>query len=164
MKRVLGNACWPLLLGSAWFSSRPVPTRLELDNVRVELDLALFEICKVPTPGGFLLAPDASLDSGILHAWHFGKGTIVGFADDLVRGMAGRAGHLGSRRIEYLSRDPRANRSGAAAVRRIAIVPAEPLSVQVNGDYVGSTPAQFEVRPQSLRLVVPAGRRQSKKD
>jgi diacylglycerol kinase family enzyme len=101
--------------------------------------LALLEVCKIPSPSGFLVAPGAELDSGALHAWSFGGGSLPSFL-----WKAARAGLRAGAAI-----------ATASAARRVAVAPEAQLAVHLNGDYVGTTPATFEVLPRAALVAAP---------
>ncbi len=154
-KEHLGAAAWIALFAAAGASSRDVLAEVRFDDVVHAGPLALLEVCKVRAPGGFVLAPDATLDSGRLDAWLFGGLSRRAFWSDLARGARGDAGHLRARRVHYVGGDPATNPLGAAGVRRIEVRTRQPLPVQVSGEHVGTTPATFEVLPGALSIFVP---------
>lgn len=91
-------------------------------------------------PGGIRLAPDGSLDDGILH------GTIFK-ARHLLDYLTGFFQLLISFRRSRLIRNFNA--------RRIEIQSWPPLVTQADGNVIGETPAVIEVLPQKLKVCTP---------
>lgn len=155
-KRWLGNGVWPLLAAAATLTVRFSHARIALDGVEMERDIGAFEIAKLPAVGGFEITPDASAGSGMLHAWIAEGTTRRELLHTLRCALAGSGKLLQSRHLQYVSRNARTNALGARNVQRIDVEASPPLPVHLNGDYVGTTPATFRVRPRALRMLIPS--------
>ncbi|MEM7343036.1 MAG: hypothetical protein AAF485_02225, partial [Chloroflexota bacterium] len=57
--------------------------------------------------------------------------------------------------LEYFTSEPKWNRYGYSQLTRIEVHPSQPLPLHLNGEFVGQTPAVFEVMPKELRILVP---------
>jgi diacylglycerol kinase family enzyme len=152
LKRMLGSALWPLLLAVSAVCSRSRHCTLTLGGSSYERDLDLLEISKLPSTSNRELEPYSKGDSGILHFWLFGGLTLFQFAASLVRAMRGRTS-LESSGIDCVSDDPLRNSMSAADVTRVRVEPDAPMALHLNGDYVGTTPATFELQPGSLKAL-----------
>lgn len=157
MKRALGNGVWPPLITASAYLTRAHRCVVSLDDTRIERTLMLFEISKLRAAGGIALTPDARGDSGILHAWAVEDPRLWELAGMLYDSLSSSLRQLENKHVEYFSRDPSQNRAGVAGVTRIAIDGEQPLPLHLNGDYVGTTPAVFEVRPSAFRVLVAPG-------
>jgi len=92
--------------------------------------------------GGMKLAPDARQDDGLFDVILIGDVTKLDFATTSPKLYSGR--YLSHPKVELLQ-------SSTAAIDA-----ARPLPLEVDGEPIGTTPAQFEVVPAALRLRVPA--------
>jgi diacylglycerol kinase (ATP) len=104
----------------------------------------MFEIVAMNGPyaaGGMRLAPDASLDDGLLDCVLFGDITKVDFVTTFPKIYSGR--YLAHPKIELVR--------GST----VAIESDPPLPVVLDGEQPGTTPAQFEIVPRALRVRVP---------
>jgi YegS/Rv2252/BmrU family lipid kinase len=105
----------------------------------------MFEIVAMNGPyaaGGMRIAPEASLDDGLLDCVLFGDLTKVDFATTFPKIYSGR--HLAHPKIELMR------------VPAVSIESDPPLPVVVDGEQPGTTPARFEIVPRALRVRVPA--------
>jgi diacylglycerol kinase (ATP) len=91
--------------------------------------------------GGMHLAPDASHDDGLFDVVLIGDVNKLDFLTTAPRLYSGK--YLSHPKVDHLR--------GAT----IEIDTAEPLPVEVDGEPIGTTPAQFEVVPAALRVRVP---------
>ncbi len=94
--------------------------------------------------GGMRLAPEASIDDGLLDVVVVGDVTKLDFVTTSPRLY--RGGHVRHPKVEVL-RGP-----------VVEVEAAEPLPLEVDGEPGGRTPARFQVVPGALRVRVPAGR------
>ena len=104
----------------------------------------MFEIVAMNGPyaaGGMRIAPEASLEDGLLDCVFFGDITKVDFVTTFPKIYSGR--HLAHPKIELVR--------GA----NVTIEADPPLPVVLDGEQPGTTPATFEVVPRALRLRVP---------
>ena len=90
--------------------------------------------------GGMKLAPDASPVDGLFDVVLIGDITKLDFVTTSPKLYTGR--HVGHPRVEVLR------------TRTVAVDAAEPLPVELEGEPVGTTPAQFEIVPGALRVRV----------
>ena len=91
--------------------------------------------------GGMKIAPEASLDDGLLDCVVFGDITKLDFVTTFPKIYSGR--HLAHPKIELLR--------GAT----VSVEADPPLPVVLDGEQPGTTPARFEVLPGALRVRVP---------
>ena len=87
------------------------------------------------------LAPGAKMDDGLLDV-NLAQTVSRCAAAALVWRMS-RGQRLSHPRLRYFP------------ARSVAVESAPPIEVQADGELIGYTPAQFEVVPQGLKLLVP---------
>ncbi len=100
-------------------------------------------VLKVRRYGGyFVFAEDARLDSGYFHVCVFPEGTVPAIFRYGLAGFMGMTSKL----------------AGVTQVigRKIRIEADEPVAVELDGDYLGTTPINAEIRPAVVPVVVPA--------
>jgi diacylglycerol kinase family enzyme len=155
LKRTLGNCVWPMLATAATLSVPLARARVAVAGRELERSIAALELAKLPKAGGIELTPDASADSGILHAW-LAEGARRGeLVHTLRHALQGGGKLLRSRFVQYFSSDPARNTLGVRDATELSIETSPALPLHLNGDYVGNTPAHFRVRPSALRVRVP---------
>ncbi len=152
LKRVLRNGVWAPLITASTYMTRAERCTLVLDDTRVERSLMLLEISKLRAARGIPSTPDARGDSGMLHAWTVESPRLWELAGILYDSLSGSMRQLESKHVEYFSREPAQNRVGIAGVTRIAVEGAR-LPLHLNGDYVGRTPAVFELESGAFQAL-----------
>lgn len=103
----------------------------------------MFELVAMNGPyaaGGMRIAPDASLDDGLLDCVLFGDVTKLDFVTTFPKIYSGR--HLAHPKIELV-------RAGS-----VEIDARPPLPVVLDGEQPGTTPARFELVPRALTVRV----------
>jgi len=118
-----------------------VRTRALLDGRMVRGRVLLILVSNIQTYAFFPIARQARLDDGRLDVLIF-KGLGLSYiARHLIRAFSGRP-------LE----DPK---TVYRQVRRITVDTEVPISVQVDGDPVGTTPVALSVVPRALRVLIP---------
>ncbi len=153
LKHILGDAVWLFLAVSSIFSSNNVKTQIQLGTHSIQTDIFLFEISKVIRTGGFLLTPQARVDSGFFDLWLVQEASKASIWSIFFRAVANRAAHLQHPNVQYFTGQPNWNRSEYTKPRHITIVPEEPQPLYLNGEVVGQTPATFQIKPKSLQVL-----------
>jgi YegS/Rv2252/BmrU family lipid kinase len=134
-------------LGYAWPSLRvlrdyrPPRIRVEIDD-GAPVEGHMVVVGNTRNYGGlFTVAEETRCDSGHLDVCVLGNGSLAG----LVRaGAAGLTGGLSrGDGVEYLTG------------RRVRISAEDPVPFEVDGDWVGDTPVDIELRPARVPIVVP---------
>jgi YegS/Rv2252/BmrU family lipid kinase len=121
---------------------RPPKLRIEVDGQK-DLTGALVMVSNVRTYGGiFKVADRACCDSGHLDICIFPCGTIPDLFRYAVRAFRGSVSTLAE--VGYLTG------------RRIWIESDEPVAVEVDGDYFGTTPVVIDLKPACVPILVPA--------
>lgn len=155
LKKVLKDAVWALLAAAAIFSTQNVPTTVHLNEHQIKINMRTLEISKVQNVAGFLLAPLASLDNGVLDSWTAHDLNSLKIWLAFFKAVSNKATHLHHPNIEYFTSDPKWNRYGYTNPTRIEVHPSQPLPVHLNGDFIGQTPVLFEIMPKALRVLAP---------
>ena len=139
---------WLSILRTFWVAIRYRPARMEirLDDRVVRTRALMVTVANGPYTGmGLTVAPDARLDDGRLDVVVFRRFSKV----QLLRHLASIA--FGRRRIAPEIRTYRS--------RTVRITSAHPLPCRADSRDLGTTPVEFTVRPEALRVVVPRGAR-----
>ncbi len=123
-------------------SFKGVSAEVTIDGDVVEDRILLVAVNNIQRYGGVVeVAPQARLDDGLLDVFVF-KGMGVGY---IVRHVVRVLSH------RYLDDPEIIHRQ----VRRMEVRTEEPVSVQADGDPIGTTPIEIEVLPRALRIVAP---------
>jgi diacylglycerol kinase (ATP) len=119
---------------------RPVRLNLELDDEQMECSATNLAVMKVPFfAGGLTFGAGGAADSGLLDlvlVEALSRPRVVGMMWTLFRGKA--EGHPSVRRW---------------SVRRVLVDAEHPVPLEVDGEIVGYTPAEFSVIPRRLLTV-----------
>jgi diacylglycerol kinase family enzyme len=127
---------------------------VEVDGERIEDDFLLIVISNSRRYGGGMipLNPGAMLDDGWQEVWFFSAGAPAGRLAPSQR-VARMARYLTEAKLERHTLNPGISMVPAREVR----VRAEPaMPYHTDGDMEGYTPFASLIRPQALRLLVPA--------
>jgi YegS/Rv2252/BmrU family lipid kinase len=143
LKRVFGPAAYGAV-GLTQAVAAGTPARIRLDDRHMKGRLLLGVLANIPLYAGAVrLTPHARLDDGILDVALFlghGLWATLAHLGAVLTGQGGTAGE----RID-------------GRVARVRVVTAEPVPVHLDAEPFGTTPMTFDVRPSSLRLLVPPG-------
>ena len=122
------------------YRNHRVRVKLGQDN-ELEIDSNLLVVANGRyAGGGMMLAPHAQLDDGLFDVILADGATRWDIIKELPR--IGRGGHLKNSRVS----EHRA--------RVISITTTEPLAIDVDGDFAGTTPATLTVSPSAVKLMV----------
>ncbi len=143
-KRKLGMLAYVIAACAEALKLRGVETTIVADGLEARHRALMVVASNIRLYGGVLnMAPQAFADDGLLDVWVFrGRGLLAGVAHAM-QVLLGRH-----------SRDP-----GAVFYRcsRLSIQSRSPLPVQLDGDYVGTTPVNLRVAAGALRVLIPSG-------
>ncbi len=153
LKKVLKDAVWPLLGAVAMLSAQHMPTTVHLNEHQIKIKMRTLEISKVRNVAGLLLAPLASLNNEILDSWMDHDLTARQAWPAFFKIIHNQGTHLHHPNIEYFTSEPKWNRYGYTKLTRIEVHPSQPLPVHLNGEFVGQSPAIFEVLPNALKIL-----------
>jgi diacylglycerol kinase (ATP) len=122
---------------------RPSVVRIELDGDQtIETTALLVAVANGPYMGpGLPVAPEASLDDGLLDVRVFLHHTKAELARDL--------------KIIASGHRPDESRVLTARASRVSITSPSPLPVRADAADLGTTPVVFELRPRALTVVAP---------
>lgn len=142
-KKLLGSTSYALWGAAVLARHRPRNVVLRIDGEEQETALYWMLLGNTRSYGGVMrIAGDARVDDGLLDAFIFdGRG---------INRVLGTATRILSRRLD-----------GAPGVifqrvREIEVVSAG-LGIQIDGEYVGETPARFDVAPAAIDILLPQG-------
>jgi YegS/Rv2252/BmrU family lipid kinase len=142
-KRLLGSTSYALW--GAWVMARyrSKPVTLQIDGAERTAELYWLMLANTRSYGGVIrIASSALVDDGLLDAFVFE-------ARNPLR-LAGAATRIARHRFEG-SRDITQQR-----VRELEVL-TPGLRVQIDGEYIGETPARFAVAPAALDILLPPG-------
>lgn len=142
LKRYLGPLAYILSGLSIARNSPGTPVTLTIDGEEISRKVLFIEISNVRLYAAILpLAPEACLDDGLLEITIFKGEGILALIRHFLKMLICR--HLGDPQVERLKG------------KRVRLTAASPLPVQVDGDYLGTTPLECTVLPQALRVIIP---------
>ncbi|MCB0194966.1 MAG: hypothetical protein KDJ65_23655 [Anaerolineae bacterium] len=142
LKLILKEAVWPLLGAVSIFLGNNVTTHIQLGSKSMHTKIFLCEISKVTRAGGFLLTPQARVDSGFFDCWMVQQASKAAIWSIFFKAVANRAAHLQHPNVTYFSEQP-----------HIKLVPETPQPIYINGEVVGETPVTFQIIPKSLQFL-----------
>ena len=121
---------------------RGTRTRVEIDGRNINTRCILVLISNAQLYAKLVrVAAEAHLDDGLLDVCIFKGVNLVSTVHHAIKVFARR--HLHDPQVEYYQ------------CKKVSISTATPLSVQVDGDPIGTTPMEFEIVPQALNVIVP---------
>lgn len=152
LKRYLGNGAFVLSSLKHLVTFKVSMADILLDATSLRAPMGFIEICKVASVGGMPLAPFARLNNGFLDACLVGDMALWRRVQLLIT-VQFSSGHIGWDDVEYFTHDAAYNHGAVRCVRRIAVSTREPMPVHLNGDFVGYTPAVFEIIPGTMSVL-----------
>jgi len=141
-RHIRGTAAYVVALVQSLIAFRPAALRLTLDGQTRELRAMLCTVANAPSyGGGMLVAPDAAIDDG--------------FFDLCLIGDTGR--------LEFLRAFPRVFKGTHVTHPKVTMLRAKhikiesdpPLPILVDGDVMGTTPAEFSLTPHAIEVMAP---------
>jgi diacylglycerol kinase (ATP) len=144
LKRRLGRTAFVLASAAGALAYPGTPARLSLDGAGVTRSVALLEVSKMPRIAGQALTPLSCPADGRLDMAVF-DGPLPRRVQ-LLLSVLGPGWHVGWPDFGYLR-----------GLREIGVESDRPLPLQLHGEWVGSGPAEFRVRPGALRVLAPTG-------
>ncbi len=145
LKTVLGQLAYYLKGIEMLPSLHPTYVEIEYDGKIMQEEITLFLITNTTSVGGFeKMAPYASINDGMFDLLILKKGSIA----DLIKAasQALRGEHINNPQILYTQ------------ANRIKITTPEKLMINLDGEYGGDTPMEFENLYHYLELFVPETR------
>lgn len=119
---------------------------IQLDD-RPEFRLVVANLCIANARyfgGGMKIAPEAKLNDGLLDVVAVGDLSTVEILTNVYKLYLGT--HLGLQKVQHTL---------ARRIRVSAASPDEVVLIEVDGELLGTLPAEFEILPQALRVRVP---------
>jgi diacylglycerol kinase (ATP) len=143
IKRFFGRRlAYPVGLLRALWSYRPPEMRVTCDEQGFANRFLFVAASNTESAGGGMrFAPGARIDDGLLNVnliEAVGRWEAFGQVRRLCRGR-----HVAHPQVRYFT------------ARSLTIEADPPIEVHADGDFIGFTPARFEVRPTALRLLMP---------
>jgi diacylglycerol kinase (ATP) len=115
---------------------------IEVDGETLELDAMLCSIANSQSYGGGMrIAPDARIDDGLLDICILGDAGKIEFLRAFPRVFKGT--HVTHPKVTMLKG------------KRIRVKSSPDLPVLIDGDVLGRTPAEFEVIPGAIEVMMP---------
>lgn len=121
---------------------KSIPVSLTVDNIALEQEVMFVDVANGKYVGcGMTIAPHAEVDDGLF--------------DVIVIGNFGRIESL--IRLPTLYRGTHLNNSRVGFFRgqHVELHSEEPLSIHVEGEYIGQTPAIFDIHKKALKVRAP---------
>ncbi|UOY91616.1 diacylglycerol kinase [Ectobacillus sp. JY-23] len=145
LKTVLGQLAYYLKGIEMLPSLHPTYVEIEYDGKLLQEEITLFLITNTRSVGGFeKVAPYASINDGLFDLLVLKKGSVA----DLIKAasQALRGEHINNPRILYTQ------------ANRIKVTTPEKLMINLDGEYGGDAPMEFENMYHYLELFVPKTR------
>lgn len=121
---------------------KPIKVKFESEEYEAEEEIMLFIVSNSASIGGFKkLAPDASVSDGYLDVLIIKKSEVPDLAHIFVNIFKGE--HINHPNVSYFK------------TKSLKVSTEEDLSIDIDGEYGGELPAEFEVRPKGLKILVP---------
>lgn len=121
---------------------RPVPMRLTLDDRAEEIRAILCSVANTRSyGGGLLIAPDAKLKDGCFDVCIIGDTSRMEFLKAFPTVFKGA--HIHHPKVKLIR------------ARYVRVETSEPLPVLVDGEVLGTTPAEFQILPGAVSFRVP---------
>jgi diacylglycerol kinase (ATP) len=152
LKRYLGNGAFVLSSLKHLATFKVSMADILLDTTSLQAPMGFIEICKVASVGGMPLAPFAQLDNGFLDACLVGDMALRRRIQLLLTAQFSSS-HIRWDDVEYFTHDAAYNQGAVRCVRRIEVSTRAPMPVHLNGDFVGYTPAVFEIVPATMSVL-----------
>jgi diacylglycerol kinase (ATP) len=142
LRHIKGTPAYIAAVGGELLRLRATALRLELDGQATEERTVLCAIANSSSyGGGMLVAPEASLHDGLFDLCTIGDASRMEF----VRAFPGV---FSGRHVKH----PKVTMRRAASIR---LESNRPLPVLVDGDVLGTTPAEIDMLPCALRVLFP---------
>ncbi|QKY71486.1 diacylglycerol kinase [Lentibacillus sp. CBA3610] len=142
LKTVLGHLAYYVKGIEMLPSLKPIRTKIEYDGTIIDEEIMLFLIANTNSVGGFeKLAPDARLDDGYFDLLILRKMNLAEFVR--IASLALRGQHLEDKRILYTQ------------ARKISVENEEKMQLNIDGEYGGRLPGEFENLQQHIKFFVP---------
>ena len=137
-----GTAAYLAAVAQSLLALRPVPMQLTLDDETQEVRGVLCAVANAPMYGGGMkIAPQARIDDGWLDVCLIGDATKLEFVRAFPRVFAGTHGS-----------HPKVTMFRA---RHVLIESTPALPLLVDGEVIGTTPAEFTLSASALKLFLP---------
>ena len=153
LKRLLGNAVWPLLTIYSALRFRAFGAEMVLNGRSVQRSLKLFEISNVAHAGGFGFTPWARPDRGIVDAWMLPDVSFWRFFYVFGKVTKGDGKHLSLPDFEYFSAGESPNSLGISELKEIVLETDRPVTLHLQGEPVGQTPARIQVEAGAIKAL-----------
>ncbi len=120
----------------------PYPIRLTLDDRTEDLRAILCSVANTKSyGGGMLIAPDAEIDDGLFDVCILGDTGKIEFLRAFPTVFTGKHIHHPKVRMER--------------ARYVKIESETPLPILVDGEVIGTTPVEFQIFPQAVKMRLP---------
>lgn len=153
MKKLLGKYSYSLAGLIYAFMYRGDDTTIRFDDVQVRVPLYMINVNFVKSMSGLCVTPHADVANGALDVFlveqtHLAN-RLLAFFSYFVSSKK-----PGIEAISYISRKGKGdNKFKISDVKSVHIESKRPMAIQLNGDYIGTTPATFKILPKQVRVI-----------
>lgn len=121
----------------------PIKVRIKSEEYSSEEDILLFLVSNSSSIGGFTkLAPEADIMDGLLDVVIIKKSAVSDLANIFLNVLTGD--HINHPNVIYFK------------TKSISIESESKVSIDIDGEYGGALPANFQVIPKGLKIFIPA--------
>ncbi len=122
----------------------PIKVRINSEEYSSEEEILLFLVSNSSSIGGFTkLAPEADIMDGLLDVVIIKKSAVSDLANIFLNVLTGD--HINHPNVMYFK------------TKSISIESESKVSIDIDGEYGGALPANFQVIPKGLKIFIPAG-------
>ena len=154
IKKIFGNIVYPLFSFFLLFHYKSSEVEIKFNGKKVKSNLFMMNANFVKSMSGIKVTPNAGIDKGVFD--------IIIFEDtSIFKKMFGflwysiTSKKLDFEEVHYISRNGLGdNRHRLKNIKSFSIKSKKPVDVQLNGDFVGHTPARFRIIPKAVELMV----------
>ena len=153
MKKILGNLIYTTVSLFLIFLYRSSEVEIKFNNKNVKTKLFMLNANFVKSMSGIKVSPNADVNNEVFDIIVFEDANIFKKIIGLVW-YSITSKKLKFKEIDYISRkNSGENRYNLHDVKSFSITSKNPIELQLNGDFVGYTPARFRILPKALYLI-----------
>lgn len=154
MKKLLGNIVYPLFGLLMLFSYKSPKAKIKFGNKEVNARLFMLNVNFVKSMGGMKVTPNADVSNGVFDIFIAEDSPIFKkLAGFLWYSLASKK--INFKEIDYISKNGLGdNKHNLSDIKSFSITSEKPIEVQLNGDFIGFTPAKFKIIPKAMQLLI----------
>mgnify|MGYP001577285163 FL=1 len=154
IKKIFGNIVYPLFSFFLLFCYKSSEVEINFSRKKIKSNLLMMNANFVKSMSGIKVTPNACTYKGVFDIIIFEDASIFKKVFGFIW-YAITSKKLDFKEIDYISRNGLGyNKHGLKDIKTFYIKSKKPVDVQLNGDFVGYTPARFKIIPKAVELMV----------